>query len=60
MSHVTYQLSFGLLQFQLDLLLLELQQLLLFGQQLLPDQLLLGQVVLAGGGGQLGGRHRCW
>lgn len=46
---MSYQLSFGLLQFQLDLLLLKLQKLLLLSQQLLPDHVFLGQARLADG-----------
>lgn len=61
----SYQLCFGLLQLQLDLLLLKLQKLFLFGQQLLSDQLLLGQAGRADDGDRdrdrLGsGRRRWW
>lgn len=56
---MSYQLCFGLLQLQLDLLLLQLQKLFLFGQQLLSDQLLLGQAALADGGHRLWS-GRCW
>lgn len=57
---MTYQLGFSLLQFQLNLFLLELQQLLLLGQQLLPYQLLLGQAVLVCSGSWLGCNFDCW
>lgn len=56
----THQLCFGLLQLQFNLLLLELQELFLFGQKLLSDLLLLGQAGLTHSRDRLGNGWGCY